>query len=77
MGIVCRSGRSISKSVQWDAIVIGVSCCGELSCPTSICSATLDAFTIVISSRSTVLDGDDTVDANVKDIKDDSFSFSF
>lgn len=35
-----------------------------------------DAFTVVIGSRSTVLDGDDTADANVKDIKIDSFSVS-
>lgn len=33
-----------------------------------------DAFTVVIGSRSAVLDGDDTADANVKDIKIDSFS---
>lgn len=35
-----------------------------------------DAFTVVIGSRSTVLDGEDTADANVKDIKIDSFSVS-
>lgn len=35
-----------------------------------------DAFTVVIGSRSAVLDGDDTADANVKDIKVDSFSVS-
>ena len=42
-----------------------------------ICYITLDAFTVVISRRSMVLDGDDMADANVKDIKFVSFSFSF
>ncbi|KAK9145713.1 hypothetical protein Sjap_005616 [Stephania japonica] len=35
-----------------------------------------DAFTVVIGSRASVLDGDDDADANVKDISIDNFSVS-
>ena len=72
--ILTSKSPSCSKSYL---LFVGVSCCSELAFPTSICSATLDAFTVVISRRSAVLDGDGMADANVEDIKIDSFSFSF